>query len=165
MILCLDPGVKNFGWSLVSLEGELIEVGMLDTHINNLKDRIIFNSQVSDFIKEFKIFREFDFKYIIYERFMLRFRTYGNTGEIVNMLLGIIFRHFRKKEVVSITAAAWKNFFKQNVLVMENEYLPIHILDSISMGLYFLTKEDRIDINYIKWFSEGLKNADFNGWV
>ena len=150
MILCLDPGSVNFGYSILSMDGKIVDFGMLPP-VTNLKDEQVFNLELRRFIKNLP---DYNPEYIVYERFIPRFVTKGNTSEIINVLLGIIIQHYYRKNTkfISVTAATWKGFFKKNELMLENSSLPIHILDGIAIGLYFLWKRGIVDVEYIKYF-------------
>lgn len=149
VILSVDPGSKNYAWSVVRIEApakfKLLEVGMLSNPITNLAS-VNFEREVAAFSDEIEnLCLKHHVTHFAGERFMTR-GFGGDQIELVSFMHGIVMaimhsgRDKRKKlnHNLLLTAAEWKNSVNKNVLVLDEAYEHItpHILDSACIGAY-----------------------------
>jgi hypothetical protein len=145
-ILALDPGSKNFGWSVVELSDngglKIVANGMIKNTLIELKEDVW--SQGRPFIRELRgIMRVHNVGALISERFMPRGYG-GNTIESVNqmigMALGSMWNKKRNAECILIPAAQWKNAVNR-VSDLDDLYTKCigctpHQVDACMIGLY-----------------------------
>ena len=149
IIICIDPGKLNYGFSIMDTYGKVFKYGMISNTITILKGRK-FSKQKDAFLNEIKkTFNTDKYTILIIERFMNRGMLRGNTGECTLIMMGLLIGSI-KGHTILFTAAQWKNFFRKEEIIFDNKNISDHIRDSISMGLYFLVKERYIKLSKAK---------------
>jgi hypothetical protein len=150
-VLGLDPGVVNFGATLL-IDGKPNKTFWVKAQ-QNIYDDGVFINNIIDIIRETKP------DLIIAERYQFR-GLQSVYVEVVSQMLGrlsIITRILFNKELVQITAAQWKNFYKvkklkngvwslfPNCRIFEE----IHQVDAAAIGKYgWETLDSRIPIRF-----------------
>jgi hypothetical protein len=152
IVIGFDPGKNNFGISVVRFnrrhQPKIIKSFMLNEAIKSLlhgdfnQACLLFREAVRQLFKQFRPWR------IIVERFLTRFRGFGNTGELIGVMIGIIWELARqyKIQILLTTAASWKNQFRRDTqLELKNIYkinkiIPIHCQDASLIALYGYSK-------------------------
>lgn len=167
IIISVDPGRVNWAYSILNEKGKILKFGIWKKTINQLKDVSEYNTDLSKFVSKVeKFFHTYkDCEYIlVYERMIPRgFNMKLNTAEIVNMCIGMFLGHSKHKELIPLTAATWKNFCKKVNIDIHTKTAPVHVCDSIRMGLYFLIKQDKIDVKEAKSIVKTFDSKD-HGW-
>ena len=167
LIIAVDPGRVNWAYSVLTTKGKILRFGLWKKTINQLKDISEYNYDLIKFIKKTNTFfqRYKDCEYVlVYERMVPRsFNMKLNTAEIVNLCIGIFLGQSKHKELVPLTAATWKNFCKKTNLDIRTKTAPVHVCDSIRMGLYFLIKQNFIDLKDAKSLVRKFDKKD-HGW-
>ncbi len=162
-ILSMDPGVSNFGYSLIEWvktkkceKTKLLNYGQLDYTIKSLKikdikeDTKCFRKDVISLIKESNL-EETDIIFI--ERYMTRSNSkVGINSEITNIMIGIILEisYKLKLNVVLEPSVTWKSYYKRvygtnnitKLFPSKNRKKPIspHTREAIAMGCYYIEK-------------------------
>ena len=88
-ILSIDPGIQNFGYSVINIEtGKVIACKKLTNPINKFNDK----EQLNRFNKEINsIINTYSIKEITAERFLVRSQHLkGISTELVSFMLGIL---------------------------------------------------------------------------
>ncbi len=142
-IIGSDPGKNNSAVGVVRVlisdpsKYKIVHTGMVDKVIrdlttNPMKQALAYRSVMNKMVKTF------DADVVIVERFQNRGRFAGNTGELVSMMIGMLFT-LPVKDVMTITAAQWKNAFNR-VADLESFYqqssLVAHRVDAASIAMY-----------------------------
>lgn len=147
--LSLDPGVKNFAYSILELipvivkgnstvKVRVIKTGILEFPIQSTSgiqtSVVMFLTELAFMINTHKC------SGIIIEQFQSRgFGT--KLLELVNIMLGAIVAHFQHIDVVIFSASAWKRAAKDK-FDLDKEYKIItctpHELDATYIGVYGL---------------------------
>lgn len=152
-LLAFDPGSKNMGISVVSLDKKTLRIKVIANStmtypVNNIKkimeQRKYFINEVNSWIKRFSPMG------IIAERFQSR-GLRGATVECVCIMLGMLLE--RKLPVVYITASTWKNKYQRRFCVnLRDLYKKIpttpHQLDSCLIGCYGLELCAKKDLSF-----------------
>lgn len=171
ILLCVDPGKNNFAYSILDRKGKLLDYMLILSTFNDLtsgKEVIkARNKLLRIFTNIHKSWPTSKYNFaLVYERFIPRSMQRGNLGEIVNMCIGGLLFSFPPvtATVVPLTAASWKNYVKKQNWVLNNATIPIHVLDSIMMGYYWLHKTERLKSTVITKNIASLNRRKF-GWV
>jgi Holliday junction resolvasome RuvABC endonuclease subunit len=169
-VIGFDPGKHNFGVAVVQFtpatRPKITLTRMLDEAIKSLLHGD-FDQACQAFARAVRrLFRRFRPWRIIIERFLTRFRGFGNTGELVGVMIGIIWSVARKFniQVILTTAASWKNqFSRDTALQLRNIYqqckpLPPHCLDAALLAVYGYSKVASYQrLNLHKFFHREIK--------
>lgn len=142
-VLGSDPGKNNSAIGIVHVllsdptQYRVVETGMVSSVVRDLTTDPM--RQAAAYRKEMlAIVRKHEVDVITVERFQNRGRFSGNTGELVSMMIGVLFG-LPVLDVKVITAAQWKNAFNR-VGCLEDLYksseLVAHRVDASSIGLY-----------------------------
>jgi len=165
-ILSLDPGSANFGISCTAEYNEGLKLkanAILQNPMKNMKGdlheaRVKFIGEIDYWITSF------DCKAIVAERYQAR-GIRGNSGELISMMMGILFQRYRKLEVRFITAATWKNDFHRNSDYDLKELYKVcrtapHQLDATLIGIYGLQQMTGRRYQYgVESLLEGVANV------
>lgn len=146
IIFSNDPGSKNYGFSLLKLNGikvSIIKNGLLNNPLSDLISDV--QGDYSAYLKEIKrLISGHQIEALCCERYVTRIR--GKTIECVNIMIGgLIYIAVSKRIPVKLyNSATWKNAVKK-VFDLESFYkmcepLPDHICDSVFIGIYTLSK-------------------------
>lgn len=151
IILSLDPGVVNFGYSVLEIKKPFsirIHIsGMLcntiyDLTQDTLEQNILFSNEINSIIKKYNI------EAICIERYQSRGMG-GSTIESVNQMIGCIYRiytsTYRKRKCLLFkqpVPSQWKNFLNRHGKIkLEDFYLMVnclpHQIDSVLLGIYY----------------------------
>ena len=146
-ILSLDPGFSNFGIACSAVTNNRFELranAVLNNPMREMKgdlqkSRIRFVKEIDYWIQSFNC------KMIIAERFQAR-GIRGNSGELVSMMMGILFQKYRKLDIRFITAATWKNDFHRTQDYCLKDLYKVcgttpHQLDATLIGVYGLQQK------------------------
>lgn len=148
LILCEDPGTKNFARTFLSseirkdrLRFSVINTILIKGAVNDLKGEI--NIKISDYAKELTKHVKANGSPDFYaaERFMTR-GIKGATIEMVSMMLGINVIVLNKIPTRFWPAVSWKSqvkrYFDLDELyaILKQYDVPPHILDSALIGVY-----------------------------
>ena len=104
----MDPGRKNFAWSF--RVGDDYQLGWIEPVVNVTEDTAFCN----DFIE---LLVKFEPDFVILERFMVRGGGQSMLAETLNQMIGrmaILTRVYAGLEMVQITSASWKNWWRRN---------------------------------------------------
>lgn len=165
-VIGLDPGKNNFGVGVVRFSAKhkpkIIYSTMLTAAIKSLLHGDfhiacqLFRQAVRELIIKFRPWR------IIVERFLTRFRGFGNTGELIGVMIGIIWGLAKryKIQLILTTAASWKNQFHRDTNVQLKDLykaatrpIPVHCIDASLIALYGYSKvETYRQLNVTKFF-------------
>jgi len=162
ILLSVDPGSKNFAYTLMTPKGNIIYTGMLKTTISDFSNPNIFTKNIKYIIKELQRLIGYGKIKLVFERYIPRFLTKKNTSEITNIQIGMLISSYNFISVKPITAATWKNFWNREELWATNDSVPEHILDSIFMGYHYLIKINKLTIPQVKKLSKKIGNINFN---
>jgi Holliday junction resolvasome RuvABC endonuclease subunit len=169
-ILSLDPGTKNYGYSVIEFDASskirLKKAGRLFSTIHKLNQDLM--SQISEYSSAIhRLIDEHSVRLIIAERYMSR-RMGGTTIECVNAMLGVLMEicESRGLRLKLIPASQWKNDVERQregqlpELYQEgkaNKITP-HTIDAVMIGLY--GRSSALGINAFKGVrTEGFINA------
>lgn len=159
-ILSIDPGIQNFGYSVINIEtSKVIICKKLINPINefNNKNKLnAFNEEIDSIIKLHNI------KEITAERFLVRAKHLkGISTELIAFMLGIL---STKCDTKLITAAQWKNWINSNdkellnsIYILYN-HLETHQIDSILIGYYVYS----LNIHEALKFFKDSRNANMS---
>lgn len=143
-VLGLDPGSKNFAYSVVSVSMKppfryrVKRVGMVNETITNIpsispKSARKFKNMINKIVKDNGV------DFIIAERFMNRGKMRGATGELVSIMLGTLLVGVPIKDMALITASQWKNAFNRRTS-LDHIYSIVsvvpHVVDATGIALY-----------------------------
>ena len=137
-ILSIDPGIQNFGYSVINIEtGKVIACKKLTNPINKFNDK----EQLNRFNKEINsIINTYSIKEITAERFLVRSQHLkGISTELVSFMLGIL---STKRYIRLVIAAQWKNWINSNdkellnTLYILYNHLETHQIDAVLIGYY-----------------------------
>jgi Holliday junction resolvasome RuvABC endonuclease subunit len=147
-VLALDPGIRNFGLSVVEYcpvrqRSRILGTNMIANTIEEPKawfslQSKLYESEIRGLIKEFQP------HLCIAERYQSRGQG-GTTIECVGMMLNSLPHLMRYSDVKLVTAATWKNAFNR-VHDLEQTYTKVekpktvHEFDATCMGLYRLSQ-------------------------
>jgi len=147
-VLGLDPGEKNFGWSMCKARtvGMFYEVkpmdsGLLQKTITNLKMSSVYQAQYTAFHQEFqKLLTAYNPDVVVMERFMGRGVKIGTTSETTNLMMGII-TQLREGNIELVNPANWKAAYKKQVKVDLKDHYKLcrvieHQFDAALIGVY-----------------------------
>lgn len=169
-LVCIDPGKVNFAYVIIDTRrGQVQEYDLLQTTFTDLTDgdairreKDALQSVFTGIRKRYKSFG------LVYERFMPRHLQKGCVAEIVNMVIGgfifTLLEEDSKVTPIALSAATWKNYMDARSLRFNNETIPIHILDAISMGHYYLLKSGTVGFPRIRYTIQTINSTDY-GWV
>lgn len=153
VIFAHDPGVKNYGYSVVSFKEQngrwtyrVLECGILSNTLTDLKDHPWvqlqkYNTEVMSICNKYKCTD------IIVERFQSR-GLKGTLVECIGLMLGYLLAK-SPVDVKLITAATWKNSMnrrfplKQAYGLHHHKVMPPHVLDATLMAFYRMEMEPR----------------------
>ncbi len=138
-----DPGKNNSAFSVVKVlledptKYKVVETGMVQHVIRDLTTDPM--KQAHAYRREMlKLVKKHDIDVFVVERFQNRGRFSGNTGELVSMMIGMLFG-LPLLDVKVITAAQWKNAFNR-VGDLEQLYqdssLVAHRIDAAAIAMY-----------------------------
>jgi Holliday junction resolvasome RuvABC endonuclease subunit len=165
IVLGIDPGKNNFAISVVRFgksQPKIIHNAMLDQAIKSLLHGAfdtacqLFRRAVRQLIIKYRPWR------IIIERFLTRFRGFGNTGELIGVMIGIIWslaKRFRVQMILT-TAASWKNQFHRDTTVKlkdvykNHQPIPVHCLDAALIAVYGYSRVatyQKLDLSKFFW--------------
>ena len=147
-ILSLDPGTKNYGYSVIEFDSSprirLKKAGRLFSTVYRLNQNLMV--QIAEYSAAIhRLIDEHSVRLIIAERYMSR-RMGGTTIECVNAMLGVIMEicESRGVRLKLIPASQWKNEVERQTegllpsLYQEgkaNKITP-HTIDAVMIGLY-----------------------------
>lgn len=142
-ILGLDPGKANFAFSVVKVmiakpsSFKVVETGMVENTVKDLT--AVITDEANAFKKEIRaILRKHKVDVIVAERYMNRGRFGGNTGEVVNIMIGLLVG-LPVLDIAIIPAAQWKNSFNKKTNLEEvykASSLVAHRVDATNIALY-----------------------------
>lgn len=122
-VLSLDPGAKNFAYSINKheLKGNKVvsvveKTGVLDNSIKEVKANLKTSTNL--FLEEINVLRDSNnVSLVIAERFMSRGHTVGITGEVVGIMLGALILNtiteYPNCKIKLISSSLWKNAFNR----------------------------------------------------
>lgn len=167
IIMSIDPGKYNFAYCFLTTTGDILKTGILSHRMTDLKNVKEVNKEVDGFIQEVKDIIQHNKIRLVFERFVPRGKCYqGNLVEITCIKIGMlisILKMYSTCYVIPILAATWKNFYNKHDLWIKNDSLPEHISDAISIGYFYLLKNDKISIPYVKRLVKAHNKHNF-GW-
>ena len=143
VVLGLDPGKVNFGYSVVETNSEgkyrVLECGVLKTTVTELKVGLsgqvaAFKKQMSDIVSRNHV------THIVGERFVSR-GLLGALSEYVNLMLGIC--SCLCPDFCLIIPAQWKNAANKHICLVDyykHIKVPAHIVDSTMIAIYYIDK-------------------------
>lgn len=148
-ILGLDPGTKNFAYSIIKVQpwitskGTTLKVGVVKTGLlqNTVLDTKNARKQLATFLLEIECILdhpEFKCSAIVVEQYQSR--GHGTKLlELVNIMIGGLFTRFEYREFHFFSAAAWKTAIKQK-FDLDGEYKRItctaHEVDATYIAMY-----------------------------
>ena len=145
-VLAFDPGPKNMGMAVVRCKFvknkltafKVLENGKLKHTVQKIQGETI-RAESKPFENEIRrVLRRYDVTILAAERFMNRGQFSGNTGELVNIMLGIMTK-IPVENLLFIPAAQWKNRWK-GLMDLKATYKWIkvepHQLDASCIGIY-----------------------------
>ena len=157
-VLALDPGIVNFGYSLLKVENRKISIIRCGTiHRKYLISDIntqVMRPKFQRFIRMFKtLLKKSKPDAVIFERFIIQRR--GLSGEGVNQMIAAIVLTCGITPSTQVMAATWKARIKKlsnNKTFLDQMYkavkpVPDHAVDATFQGLFFIEKELQIPIN------------------
>lgn len=168
-IICMDPGRVNWAYSVMTDKGKVLRTGLWKHTLTELKDGEILQQEINRLKRKmFKLLATYSFgdcTYdLVYERMIPRgFNMKKNTAEIVNMCIGCLLTCSSPDTIAPYSAATWKNHRTKHGLEIVNKTLAIHIIDSISMGLYYLIQNNKLTITQAKKLVKKYSKRDC-GW-
>lgn len=143
-IVALDPGVKNFAYSVLSIESPTIILsGHLKNPIFSIKEADVKNSvslflwEISDLLKQIDYS---DRDKIIIERYQSRGGYKNSQIEYVNVMIGVLLGHY---DALLVMPATWKGFMKRTygsndmLHLLQNSNLSSHMADAIGIAIYY----------------------------
>jgi hypothetical protein len=143
-ILACDPGKNNFAISILKITPlgiKILYLGMLVNTINDLTPTgELLNQHRKFHLELLTLVTKYKVKAIVAERFQNRGRMRGNSGELVNVMLGSILC-LPVEKVLLITPAQWKNALNKQ-LILKDMYsygLVEHKVDAVFIGCYGLS--------------------------
>lgn len=142
-ILGSDPGKNNSAFSIVKVMIDppfryaVAETGMVknvirDLTVDPMRQSKAYRAETLELIKRHEV------DVITVERFQNRGRFSGNTGELVSMMIGVMYG-LPVLDVKVITAAQWKNAANKVgdlAQIYEESTLVAHRVDATSIALY-----------------------------
>jgi hypothetical protein len=141
--LGLDPGTKNFGFSLVehdTIKWRILECGMMENTLYDFGDD--FKNQINWFIDEIgPMLSKAD--HVVMERYQPRFKA--AQIEYINCMIGIVAMLHKSTRIV--TAASWKNKLPFKLKDLYDKKTD-HVLDATLMAM--LDSGYKIDKQFIK---------------
>jgi Holliday junction resolvasome RuvABC endonuclease subunit len=154
-VLGLDPGKDNHAFCVcqfdieTGLKYKLVTTGMIKCTIKELIG-ISAKEEAKKYRRELQaLVKKYDVDVIIAERFQNRGRMFGNSSELVNIMLGVLLNI--NVEVRLITASQWKNAFNK-IYTLKDFYkevpLVAHRIDASLIGIYgssFFTNTKHFD--------------------
>jgi Holliday junction resolvasome RuvABC endonuclease subunit len=166
IILSADPGKENFAVSIQQIDEDGVKVinsFLLKNRIVDLKEdkKNSYMTLLTNFVSEFEsILDKYSPEECSMERYQVRFRTFGNLAELVNIMIGVVSLICLKRKIrINLTiASSWKNKFNQkSEIPLDDLYklvkkLPPHLIDASLIGLHF-NIEDKENL-YKKEFLE-----------
>ena len=174
VLLCVDPGKYNFAYSILDTRGNLLDYMLMSSTFEDLtRGEAVMAARNKILAMIHNIHEKWPSdKYsfaLIYERFIPRSMQRGNLGEIVNMCIGGLLFSFPQSNntrmtVVPLNAATWKNYVKKKAWAIENPTIPIHVLDSIMMGYYWMHKKEMLSSSAIVRNIKAINKKKY-GWT
>jgi hypothetical protein len=153
-VLAADPGIRNFGLSVVACRGSQVRVMANTVLTNPMNDMTKFQVQRKVFIEELRRWVElYKPNAFIAERFMLRGAGTGMAmGELVPSMVALAAGVF-DLNTLTIGAATWKvplqNRFDFDLKQLYKEAsVEPHQLDSAFIGIYGLEKGLRTELKF-----------------
>ena len=151
-ILCCDPGITNFGYSVLEVNNgvpRVVRCGMID------KRWLIDESNTQVMRPKFKRFTRMfaalvdstSADCLVFERYIIQRR--GTSGELVNQMIGAMVLTARV-ESTQVMAATWKARIKKLMGCKLEEFyaevkgtkkVPDHPVDATLQGLFFCERE------------------------
>ena len=145
-IIAFDPGVRNFAYSILSIEQPATTIlsGHLKNPIFSIKEADVKNSvslflwEVEDLFKRIGYNNEQD--RIIIERYQSRGVYKNNQIELVNMMIGILLGHY---DALPVMPSTWKTFIKRRygssdmLHLLQNSNLSPHMADATGMATFY----------------------------
>ncbi len=158
-ILAVDPGTKNFGFSIIEVSGKeprLVACGLLDETL------LIYSLSEQTLTEAVCLFQSGFTKLLVKsradcvsaERYLIQRR--GTTGESVNMMLALMAAAGKPMQI--FMAATWKARLKKHlgctleevyaITTLNGKKVPDHAIDATMQGLFFAERELGVPI---KW--------------
>ena len=146
-ILAMDPGIKNYAFSIVTDKPDVIYAGHLEYPICSLKykdlakDVEAYKNEVCNILTSCNL----SFKDAIA---IERYQSRGHKNiqiELINVMLGVIACMFTN-QVILITPSTWKNAIKRKYAthdmykIIDKKELSPHIADTIGIASYTMQK-------------------------
>jgi hypothetical protein len=145
-VLAFDPGIVNFGISVVAARGSKIKVMANAKVMHPMTQMNEFQIQKLEFLEEIAQWVDLYKPHaLIAERFMLRGAGTGQAmGELIPSMIALVSAEF-KLNTLTIPAAQWKNpIQKRFTFDLKETYKEIgveaHQLDSAFIGIYGIEK-------------------------
>ena len=148
-LLCLDPGTRNFAYSIIEVETyttgkgttlkvQPLETGLLGNTISSMRNA---KSELRSFIADLESLtmrKDLAIQGLVLEQFQSR-GVGTSLLERVNVMIGAILTHFFYLDIDFFTASAWKCAIKKQ-FDLDTEYKHItctpHELDATYIGVY-----------------------------
>lgn len=108
VILAMDPGRKNFAWAV--RKGTVEQVGWIEPIVDVTDDLAFCNDYIELLIR-------FKPDFVVLERFMVRRGGQSMLAESLNQMIGrlvILTRIYAGVELIQVTSASWKNWWRKN---------------------------------------------------
>lgn len=137
VVLGLDPGTVNFGWSLVDSDFNVLRCGLVQNTIRSVKEA---REQQKSFLAEMRGYAK-QAGSVVAERYQARSvggrsAVMGSLPEMVNLMLGGLIVH---RDVELVPAMIWKAQVKK-VLDLDRLYkvcrAPAHVLDASMLACW-----------------------------
>jgi len=153
-ILSIDPGIRNFAFSIISDKQDVLLSGHLINTIQNINNEmeneiLLYKDAISTVLKKAKLKKD---DYIVIERYQSRGHK-GTQIEIVNAMIGITGCLFER--LILIAPVVWKNYMKKKYgtndmhKLIKVDGLTPHMADSIGLGSYVMERR----LNYENFFT------------
>jgi len=153
-VLAMDPGVKNYAYSVITDKPDIIFTGHLNNPLQSIKQNEL-RSNICDYKRDIRnLFKKINFTkgdIIAIERYQSR----GHKNlqiELVNIMIGviagkIIVEKHENYSLFLITPSTWKNFIKNKygtnemTKIITDKNLSPHIKDTIGIATYIFEKK------------------------
>lgn len=167
-LLGLDPGSRNFGASIVSLQDGIFKVERASVLKSPVNDLTIINEQSLNFHNELDGWQR-KVSGIVAERFQSR-GLKGATVECVSYMLGYTKAAFPTRPLKLITAATWKvplqRRFQVDLKEVYHEYrfdIVPHLLDATFIAIHGLeSATGKVDYSFYNIVEQAIRSKNEN---
>jgi hypothetical protein len=116
-VLAMDPGKEFFAWSVLSLDGHVINTGMIKNLLNDMTYMVMMY-QITRFVKEIEwLLSKYAPTYLAVERLTPRpGMGSGATAEYVNVMIGLVYDTARRMKVGrqhAVMPSTWKQWLSR----------------------------------------------------